>query len=257
MKSQNCSRRSYLLLFLMVCFAAMIGVSACMLLSVDAEYREGEEVYDALIQYAHVPYTEEGTLTSAEAKPLEVPAVDFSSLRAVNPDVVAWLYCENTPINYPVVQGEDNAYYLNHLFDGTRNSAGCLFLDYRNTWNFTDQNSIIYGHNMKNKTMFSILMEYKEQAFYESHPVMFLIAQEGCYTIELFAGFVATTEDNAWQRSFSSQAEQEDWIQAAKEKSTFQSDVNVSSSDKLVTLSTCSYEFNNARYVVVGKIHSL
>lgn len=96
MKSQ---KRSYLLIFLIVCFAAMIGVSAYMLLSVDAEYREGEEVYDALIQYAHIPYTEEEVPASAEAKSLEVPAVDFSSLRAVNPDVVAWLYCEDTPIN--------------------------------------------------------------------------------------------------------------------------------------------------------------
>lgn len=251
MKSQ---KRSYLLIFLIVCFAAMIGVSAYMLLSVDAEYREGEEVYDALIQYAHIPYTEEEVPASAEAKSLEVPAVDFSSLRAVNPDVVAWLYCEDTPINYPVVQGEDNTYYLNHLFDGTWNSAGCLFLDYRNTGNFADQNSIIYGHNMKNKTMFSVLMEYKEQAFYEEHPTMLLITPDKCYTVELFAGYIAATKDNAWQISFYDENEFKEWVHSVREKSTFESNVTVSPTDKFLTLSTCSYEFSNARYVVVGKI---
>lgn len=166
--------------------------------------------------------------------------VDFDALKAANPDIIAWLFCEGTPIHSPIVQGDDNEYCLDHLFDGTRNGAGCLFMDYRNAASFSDQNSIVYGHNIKNKTMFSVLMEYKKQAFYEEHPTMLLITPEGYYTVDLFAWFVAATKDNAWKQTFSSQTEQEDWIRAIKENSTFQSDTHVGVSDKLLTLSACS-----------------
>lgn len=88
--------------------------------------------------------------------------------------------------------------------------------------------------------MFSVLMEYKKQAFYEEHPTMLLITPEGYYTVDLFAWFVAATKDNAWKQTFSSQTEQEDWIRAIKENSTFQSDTHVGVSDKLLTLSACS-----------------
>ena len=180
------------------------------------------------------------------------PKVDFESLQQINPDVVGWLYCEGTEINYPVVQGEDNSYYLNHLFDGTYNVNGCLFLDAGSLGDFSGRHSIIYGHHRKNGTMFSTLEAYKDQSYYESHPQMLLMTPTQNYTVEIFAGYVADTNDDAWKLDFTSEAEREAWIQAAMARSTFQSDISPAATDKILTLSTCSYDFNNARYVVLG-----
>ena len=94
---------------------------------------------------------------------------------STNPDIVAWIYIEGTKINYPIVQGEDNSYYLKHLFSGEWNGSGCIFLDSRNDASFADRHSIIYGHHMKNGTMFTDLDKYKKQDFFDEHPVALLI----------------------------------------------------------------------------------
>ena len=89
------------------------------------------------------------------SKPADLPEINFKSLQEVNSDVIGWIYSPDTTINYPVVQGDDNVYYLKHLADGTENRNGCPFLDVQNRPDFTDDNSIIYGHHMQNGTMFA------------------------------------------------------------------------------------------------------
>jgi len=89
----------------------------------------------------------------------------FDELQKKNKDIIAWIYCENTPINYPVLRCEDNSYYLNHLPDGQYNKNGSLFVDYRCSSNFSDFNTIIYGHNMKTEKMFGSLTNYKRQSY--------------------------------------------------------------------------------------------
>ena len=108
---------------------------------------------------------------------------------------------------YPVVQGRDNQYYLKRLFDGKWNSAGCIFLDSRNEPDFSDGHSIIYGHHMKNGTMFSGLTEYKKQEFYEGHPTILLVTPEQSIRVEIFADYVASVEDNAWEIAMGSDVE--------------------------------------------------
>ena len=98
-----------------------------------------------------------------------------AGLKEINEDCVAWIYIEDTAINYPVVQGSDNSFYLKHLIDGKWNSAGCIFLDFRVDSNISDRHSIIYGHHMKDGTMFSGLTKYKKQDYYEAHPEGLLI----------------------------------------------------------------------------------
>ena len=104
------------------------------------------------------------TVTTSEPLPIQV---DFELLRKQNPDVFAWLYCPDTPINYPVVQASDNEYYLRRLLDGSYNFAGTLFMDYRNAVELSDWNSIIYGHNLKNDLMFGTLPKYKDKAYFD------------------------------------------------------------------------------------------
>lgn len=244
------NRKRILLSLLAIGCAAIAVISIITLTSTVSEYSEGAQTYDELTQHLKDPDDK----ISPESDPDIWPTVDFDALCAINPDIVAWLICKDTRINYPVVQGNDNDYYLKHLFDGKRNSAGCLFVDCNNEPGFMDHNIVIYGHHMKDKSMFSALTEYKMQAFYEKHPQMILLTPEGNYTIELFAGYVTNIKSDSWKLWFASNTEFEVWIRETRSKSTFQSEVEASTSDRFVTLSTCSYEFDNARYVVVGKL---
>lgn len=208
---------------------------------------------DAAADNANAQQASGGRPRSAEAVSFAL-TVDFDALETINPDVIAWLFCEGTVINYPVVQGPDNEKYLNRLFDGSENRYGCLFSDAANAPDFTEKNTVIYGHNIKDGSMFRILNQYKEQAFYNDHPLMFLITRDKNYMLELFAGYTASTDDDAWRIGFADDTAFMEWVEATRNKSTFQSEVMVYPQDVVVTLSTCTYEFDNARYIVVGRL---
>lgn len=226
------------------------------------EYGEGDSVYTDIEQYVSIEEEPEGDSDGQENESqsgeseldISWPAVDFAALAEINPDIVGWIYIEDTEINYPVVQGSDNQYYLKHLFNGKWNSSGCIFLDSRNTPDFSDRHSVIYGHHMKNGTMFSGLTEYKKQEFYDAHPTVLLLTAEKNIRVEIFAGYVASVSDKAWEIALGSDADFEEWLTEAKERSCFESAITPAVTDRIITLSTCSYEFDNARFVVIGKI---
>ena len=190
---------------------------------------------------------------STDSTPSQVQ-VDFESLRAVNPEVVGWLTIDGTDIDYPIAQHSDNDYYLHYLFNGEWNSSGCIFLDSRDSSDFSDKNSILYGPHMGNGSMFQNLIYYKDQSFYNEHPTAQLITPDGAYTVEFFAGYVTGVDGDAWQPDFASSEEFPEWLGNAKEKSLFESAATPTAGDRIVTLSTCSYEFYNARFVVHGTI---
>ena len=243
MKGRSCGL--FLCLFLgIACF------SGYQVLRILHEYRVGADAYFKLEQFASLPPASEET----EETPAELawPEVDFTALAAVNPDVTAWLYGPDTGISYPVVQGTDNDYYLDHLLDGTANSAGCLFVDTSCRPDFSGRNTVIYGHRMKNGTMFAALGNYQEQVYYDAHPVFLLVTPEGRYVVELFSGYVADTAESAWMLDFSDEQAYLAWLEEVGEKSAFSSKVSPRAEDRVVTLSTCSYEFENARFVLHG-----
>ena len=171
---------------------------------------------------------------------------DFSSLQAGSPDTVAWITGEDTPIDYPVVHTDNNEYYLSHLYSGEENRYGALFADCRNT--------VIYGHNMKNDAMFGSLMGYKEQAYYEEHPTMTLYTPDGDYTIDLLSGTLENGDREFVRFRFESEEDFTGYIQSLQSRSTFSSHGTAVPGDRLVSLCTCTYEQNNARYLVVGRL---
>lgn len=253
---------------LLVFFSGLLVFSAWQIIGILRSYQTGQDSYTALDQYvsfteppAQPPETESAMEVEEEATaaPTEEPddtlwpSVDFEQLAQINPDIVGWIYIEGTTINYPVVQTGDNSYYLNHLFDGTVNRAGCIFLDAANSAGFSDRNSIIYGHHLKDQSMFTCLMKYKQQSYYEEHPVALLLTPDCKYKIQLFSGYVSDTASGAWDKDFSD-GSFGDWLSAIKEKSCFTSEFTPTEDDRIVTLSTCTYEFNNARFVMHGYI---
>lgn len=258
MKQKNKLLFGVLVTFLL----AIMAVSGWKIWEICAEYRAGENAYKDISQMVSLPPKSTDSPPAATADPDETeppteidttvwPEVDFAALRGVNPDIVAWIYIEGTEINYPVVQGEDNSYYLNHLFNGEWNGSGCIFLDSRNDANFADRHSIIYGHHMQNGMMFAPLDKYKQQEFFDEHPLGLLVTPDKNYKIEFFSGYVTEPQGDTWEVGFT-ESEFEVWIQNTADRSCFISGITPSAYDHILTLSTCSYEFSNARFVLVG-----
>ncbi len=229
------------------------------------EYSERKESADTytdlenLISFPEVlPEIEPDETISSESGETESapvgPTINFAGLKEINDDCVAWIYIEDTTINYPIVQGSDNSYYLKHLFDGKWNSAGCIFLDSRVDDDLSDRHNIIYGHHMKDGTMFSGLTKFKKQQYYDEHPEGLLITPDATYRIEFFAGYVAKVSDPAWQIIFESDEAYEAWLNDVVERSWFEPQHFPAVTDRILTLSTCSYEFDNARFVLHGII---
>lgn len=175
--------------------------------------------------------------------------IDFDALLELNSDIVGWLYCPNTPINYPVVKGEDNNEYLRKAIDGSYLKSGSLFVDYRNGDIMQDLNYIIYGHNTSGESMFGTLVKYKNQDYFDSHPTLYFITPEREYEIELVSGNVIHRHSDFYKVNpdFS-------LVENLRKSSTFKSDTEIAKGDKFVTLSTCIWDYKDARYVIIGKI---
>lgn len=220
------------------------------------EENEQKELKDALIENVIVNNSEDNSIEEGNPEKKLPIDVNFTKLKEQNKDIVAWLYCEDTPINYPIVQARDNNYYLRRLLDGTYNQAGTIFIDYKNNSTFEDYNTIIYGHNMKNDTMFGTLTNYQKQEYFDKHKEMYLFTENKNFKIQLFAGFTTSSESDIYKFPKTSTTNDK-LIKKAISRSTFKCDLEVSNEDRIVTLSTCSYDFENARYVVFGVLRKI
>ena len=253
--------RKAMITLLILLLSGILVYASYMAIKEVREYKEAEQLYEELQEeFVETKPTEdiEPDETTASAEPIEVApiTVDFTSLLEQNGDIVGWLYCQDTPINYPVVQAEDNDRYLRRDLNGKYLVSGTVFVDYRNGTIGVDRNYIVYGHNMKDGSMFSSLAKYKEQSYYEEHPVLYYLTPNGDYKIELYAGMVVKRDALIYVPN-PDEAEFAEFLRNAKDKSTFKSDVEITENDTRITLSTCSYEYNNARYIVIGKLNQL
>lgn len=185
------------------------------------------------------------------------PYVDFAALSEKMPDIVAWVKIEGTTIDFPVVRGTDNDFYLSHLPDGESNKMGSIFMDYRNTVDFSDINTVIYGHNMNNYEMFGLLEHYKEQAFFEEHPIIEIYTPEADYRAELLAGYVFSGSNQTLPFKFKSDESLLEYISEAKLKSVFDSGAQIESGDRILTVITCTYNYNNARLVFAARLEDV
>lgn len=202
--------------------------------------------------------------SNEEACPI---SVDFNNLLAANNDVCGWIYSPDTVINYVVVQqpadssydpkavSSDEKYpYLHHKLDGSYSVAGTLFIDPECSPNFSGANTIIYGHNMKNGSMFASLHNYVDQSYYDAHPFFYISTPSCDYKVDIFSCFTCDYDADTYTLSFASEEEYSAFLSKMASKSNVKTDVAVDSTERIVTLSTCTYEYDNARYVVLGKL---
>jgi sortase B len=177
-------------------------------------------------------------------------------LQQINEDVCAWLTVDDTKIDYPVVQGENNIDYLNLSVDRSFALSGSIFLDCRNDRNFTDYYSLIYGHHMAGNVMFGEITNFQEDDYFQSHTTGTLCTPEHSYLITWFACVKTTAYDTELLAPAlcTDQESKEELLQYIKETATQYRDISVTASDQLVALSTCEDATTDGRVVLIGRM---
>lgn len=173
--------------------------------------------------------------------------IDFAKLKQKNSDAIAWIKVNGTDIDFPVVKGTDNSYYLTHNFDKEKNKAGWIFADYRNKFDGTDKNIIIYGHNMKNGSMFASLKDVIKEEWYnnENNKYIALITENENCKYQVFSVYQIETEEYYLQTNISNFKE---FVEKIKGRSKKDFNVDIKETDSILTLSTCA---DNTKYRVV------
>ena len=172
---------------------------------------------------------------------IEDDRINFDKLKSINPDTIAYIKVNNTNIDYVVVKANDNKYYLNHNFNNEKNIAGWIFGDYRNKFDETDKNLIIYGHNMKDGSMFETLIYAIDKNWYtnEENMIITLITEMNEYKYRIFSTYSIKAEDYYITTNFNDNTDFEKFINTLKERSIYDYGVDISGNDKILTLSSC------------------
>ena len=187
--------------------------------------------------------------------------LQVKELQGQNADIIGWLEIENTNINYPVLQGTDNRYYMTHNYKKENSKNGSIFLDANYNWNIPSNNLLIYGHNLGNGMMFQELLKYEKESFYQEHPIIRFTTAEEDAKYEIISAFKSRvyrkSEKNVFRYYFFLNSELEEeynqFVKNAKNASLYPIDTTASYGDQLITLSTCSYYVQDGRFAVVGR----
>ncbi len=230
---------------------AVFAVSAYQLFKIGKGYYDGRSEYDKIRDLAIETKDDGGDDAGNQPR----YQVNFDELMALNSDTIGWIRFDPEPaiINYPIVQGKDNQEYLHKTFSANDNSLGTIFLNVENNPNFRDQNSIIYGHRMKDGSMFRHLQDYEDRAFWEANPYFYIYTPDGQELIyHIYSmGEVLDTSDT-YLTEFNTEEEYQNFLNMTKQVSLYDTGIEVTTSDTIVTLSTCTSASDNHRFVVRG-----
>lgn len=211
------------------------------------EYQESKETYEKLTPEVVIENPDTNEVDTA-------PLFDWEKLKGINGDFVGWIRLDDSTVDYPFVQGTDNEYYLRHLFDGTYNNSGCVFMDVNNNRDFSDKDTILYAHNMKNGTMFASIEKYKDASYYDGHKVIHIYTEAATYDVYPVAGIVTDGQDDYVRTSFNDDNDFMSYVNRFVSSSTFTSEQSIESTDRMIMLSTCNYDRSDGRYVLIGKL---
>ena len=236
-------------IFLNICLVFFLGIacfSGWKLYEGMHEYSESASAYEDIRHNTFAVKTGQEEETQAE--------IDFESLKKINPDTAGWISLEDSSIDYPFVYASDNVYYLTHLFDGESNKSGTVFIDANSSREFADRVTVMYAHHMKNGTMFADVENYKDPAYYLTHKAFDIYTENGNYKMYPLAGYVTSGKYNYVRYAFADDADFCTYVQGFIDRSDFESDESFEADDKILMLSTCSYDIEDGRYVLIGKL---
>lgn len=187
--------------------------------------------------------------------------LQIAELKKENEDIIGWIEVEGTNINFPVVQGTDNEYYMKHTYTKEYSNDGSIFLDKSYDWNLPSTNLLLYGHNNKNGNMFQDLLKYKDEGFYKEHPtIRFTTVNEDCQ-YEIISAFLSRVyyqdEQNVFRYYYfinaNNETEYNNYVEESKKASLYDTGKSATYGEQLLTLSTCEYSQEDGRFAVVAK----
>lgn len=192
--------------------------------------------------------------TNTESTQITAHKIDFKKLTEINNSIIGWINIPNTSIDYPVVQSSDNAFYLTHSFDKTRNSAGWIFADFRNRFDGLDKNIIIYGHNRMDSSMFATLVNTQQDYWYNNldNKYITLTTPDGVHIYEIFSTYTIKKESYYITTDFTNDEEFLTFLNTLKSRSIHNFNVSLNTTDSILTLSTCDAS-GKSRVVVHAK----
>lgn len=196
------------------------------------------------------------TETDSHKEQYDIPQknLDWEELEAVNPDIYAWIYIPNTNIDYPVLQRSgDNDYYLEHNLDGSRGKPGCIYTEDLNSKEFTDYNTVIYGHNMKSGAMFRTLHDFEDKSFFDNNQYVYIYTKDRTLVYKIFAAYTNDAKHILNSNDFTSEQGLSDYLEKVFKKAQaegyLRDDVAVTGENAILTLSTCTTS-SDKRYIV-------
>lgn len=239
---------------LIVVLALIFLGSLVMVLNLGKEYSEGQDLYEQAEQIAGTPSAEAEQPDSSEPEPApaedKLADISLSALQEASRDAIGWIRIPDTALSYPIVQGEDNDYYLNHAWNGAVTSVGSVFMDYRCASDFSDFNAILYGHRMKDGSMFAALKYYSKADFWESHPTVYIKDENGTRAYAVFAAYEAPVKACTYDVAPERDELRQEFIDYALNQSVIQTGVVPAVTDSILTLSTCTGDGYDTRWVV-------
>lgn len=220
------------------------------------EYKKGTDEYNQIEEMAVTERDADSAEVAGPNAQLKPPIeVDFDKLKSVNEDVVGWIYVDALPdISYPIVKGKDNQTYLHQTYEKNYNFAGTIFVDYENSGDFSDCNTLVYGHNMKNGSMFGHLKKFREDdKLYKQDKYFWILTPERNYRYEIISAYTTGVNSDTYTLFKGPGEEFEKYLETIKGYSEIQTDdTDLTIKDKIVTLSTCTGN-ESTRFVVQGK----
>lgn len=252
-------------LFLGFCICLLL-FSLWKLASIFMGYHSGEKEYDDLRQYVlSEPADAENTTATddtdedaateedtTEAASQRMDRIDLASLKGLNEEAVGWIEIPGTEISYPLVHTSDNTYYLTHTFKRQENKSGSIFIETSNAADFTDLHTIIYGHNMKDGSMFAGLKNYEKKNYYEAYPYVYVDLENGTHCYQIFSCHQADITDISYTIGYAADDTYASFLDSLKTSSLYDTGVSVSTEDSVITLSTCTNK-GEKRFVVHAK----
>lgn len=179
--------------------------------------------------------------------------LDLEALREVNPDVIGWILIPGTCISYPIVQGEDNDYYLNHTWDGRKSAMGAVFMEATNAADFSNFSTILYGHNLSMGTLFRPLHNYKDQSFWEENPFVYIVTDAGSFRYRIYAAYEVEVTGTTYWRHVDTELRQQEYVRFGLDRSVLDTGVVPAAGTPVLTLSTCT-DYTFARRWVVQAV---
>lgn len=254
-------------IIILIISISVLGYSGYQLFQIQQQYQTGDNLYQKIEEEVFQVNEEQFMLleeeeeneakekNSSAKKEEQLPdfSVDFSKLTSINDNIKGWLWIPNTVISYPLLQGEDNEKYLHITYDKQSSIFGSIFLDFRCNSDFGDSNTIIYGHNMKNGSMFGSLKQYRDESFYKKHKYIYIFQETQVLKYKIVSSYTTNVISDTYSIEYSDTDAFGKYLDMIKKYASYDTNTSIDLNDKIITLSTCTGN-EETRFVVHAKL---